>query len=226
MPPLKLLPPDTSFTQSGSIDAWWSRSGHIVVRPKLNETEDVYMILDTGWALRPLPFSLFLMPFFKHILYSCFHPHHLIALQGEAVQVLALRVHGTACLFGVADNHNSFAKGSMGYKSDKFKDGPVLAARALLLPKVIQNTPQPARLVQSAMDSLFKSAGIFTSGKYVLHGNINTVYKFYCYTFDLIHVDQVKSIEGRSILGNEMVNCMQSSLCFWESAATKKDLGG
>ena len=85
MPPLKLLPPDTSFTQSGSIDAWWSRSGHIVVRPKLNETENVYMILDTGWAQLPLPFSRLRLPFFWHILYSYFLPHHLIALQGEAV---------------------------------------------------------------------------------------------------------------------------------------------
>ena len=75
-------------------------------------------------------------------------------------QVLALRVHAAACLFGVADNHNSFAKGSIGYKSEKCKEGLVLAARALLLPIVIQNSPRPARLVQSAMNSLIKLAGV------------------------------------------------------------------
>ena len=50
MPPIRALPPDTEYKtkHKGTMKAWWSSSGHIVVKPVLNGTEGVYMILDTG----------------------------------------------------------------------------------------------------------------------------------------------------------------------------------
>ena len=52
MPPIRALPPDTEYKtkHKGTMKAWWSSSGHIVVKPVLNGTEGVYMILDTGMS--------------------------------------------------------------------------------------------------------------------------------------------------------------------------------
>lgn len=51
VPPRSLLTPlDTTFDPptGGSMPGWWTSSGHIVVKPRINGHELGYLILDTG----------------------------------------------------------------------------------------------------------------------------------------------------------------------------------
>ena len=70
-----------------------------------------------------------------------------------------MRVYAAASFFGVVDNHSCFAKGNIGFKAEKCKANNVLATYAVLLPVIIQNSPRPSRLVQSAINSYVRLAG-------------------------------------------------------------------
>lgn len=50
MPPTPLLPPGTRFLpgERSSVPAWYTPSGHILVRPTVNGREAGYFIFDTG----------------------------------------------------------------------------------------------------------------------------------------------------------------------------------
>ena len=55
IPPIDITPKDTSFEprEGGSIPAWWTSSGHLVVEPSIDGQKLGFMILDTGQQAQP-----------------------------------------------------------------------------------------------------------------------------------------------------------------------------
>ncbi len=62
IPPIDITPKDTHFEprEGGSIPAWWTSSGNLVVEPSIDGCKLGFMILDTG---RLLFFSIYVQKF-------------------------------------------------------------------------------------------------------------------------------------------------------------------